>query len=256
MPSLRSMALGSPQCERDCLAELPVLVLAGGLGTRLRSVYNDGPKVMAPVAARPFLSYLLRNLQRGGLRRVVLCVGYKHEQIESWAGDGIALGLELVYSVESEPLGTAGSLRLAANRYVKSGRLVAVNGDSLMQVDFAEMLDFHIAHSARATLALARVPDAARYGRVEVDERGWVRAFIEKASNAGTAFINGGIYIFQREIFDSIPAGRPVSLEREVLPALIGDGLISFPTNGDFIDIGVPEDFARAQAQPKELFHL
>lgn len=248
------MALRSLQYELDGVASLPVLVLAGGLGSRLRSAYDSGPKAMAPVAGRPFLWYLLRSLQRGGLRRIVLCVGYKHEQIEQWAGDGRALGLDLAYSVECEPLGTAGALWLAANRYIDSGRFVAVNGDSLVRVNFAEMLECHIAHDARATVAITQVSDVARYGRVEVDGQGWVRAFLEKSSTSGMPFVNSGVYIFQREVFDSIPVGHSASLEREVLPALVGHGLMSFQTKGYFIDIGVPKDLARAQAELTELF--
>lgn len=232
------------------------MVLAGGLGTRLRPVYNAGPKVMAPVAEKPFLWYVLRTLQRAGLRHVVLCVGYKHEQIESWAADGRNLGLQILYSVESQPLGTAGALRLAAKQVFDSSRFIVVNGDSLLLLDFTGMLDFHIARRARATLARTRVRDATRFGRLAADERGWVRAFTEKPHNAGISFINGGIYIFEREILDAIPADRTVSLEREVLPDLVGHGLLSFPTNGHFIDMGIPEDFARAQRMLKEMFQL
>jgi NDP-sugar pyrophosphorylase family protein len=251
---MADLALRSPRSEWNRLTELPVLILSGGFGTRLRPAYDGGPKTMAPVDGRPFLWYLLRNLRQGGLHRVVLCTGYKHEQIETWAGNGRALDLDLAYSIESEPLGTAGALRLAVERYVDCDRFLAMNGDSFMRVDFAQMLKLHLAHKARATLALAAVSDTTRYGRVAVDEQGWVCGFLEKSSAPGAAFINGGTYIFQREIFETLPAGQSISLEREVLPALVHQRLLSFSTHGYFIDIGVPEDFARAQAEPMELF--
>ncbi len=240
---------------RETLGDIPAFVLVGGFGTRLNPVFNSGPKAMAPVSGKPFLYYLLRTLQHAGFRRVVLCVSYKHEQIQRWAGTGSELGLAIEYSVETQPLGTGGALRLAIECCRGTGTLVAMNGDSLVQLDFLEMLHTHIAHGAAATVGLAHVDDTARYGRVDIDELGWIRAFVEKSGESVPGLINSGVYVFDSEIFAEIPAGCVVSLERQVLPGLISRRrLCSFSTHGQFIDIGVPEEFARAQTEIKEIF--
>jgi NDP-sugar pyrophosphorylase family protein len=242
---------------RKSLADIPAFILVGGFGTRLQSVFNAGPKSMAPVSGKPFLYYLLRTLQHAGFRRVVLCVGYKHAQIQEWAGNGSELGLDIEYSVEAQPLGTGGALRLAVERYGEISTLVAMNGDSLVQLDFLQMLCAHVAHGAVATVGLARVNNTARYGRVDVDEAGRIRAFAEKSGESAPGWINSGVYVFEPEIFADIPAGCVVSLERQVLPSLINRRrLCSFSTQGRFIDIGIPEEFARAQTEMKEIFQL
>jgi NDP-sugar pyrophosphorylase family protein len=209
---------------------------------------------MAPVAGRPFLHYLLRMVQAAGFRRVVLCVGYRHEEIEAWAGDGSALGLEISYSVEDKPLGTAGALRLAVARFSIEGDFLAMNGDTLVEVDFEELSRVHLRNRARATMVLAHSCDTSRYGRVDFDEEGCVTAFLEKSSTAGESYINAGVYLFGHRVLNDVPEDIAVSLEREVLPRLVGKGLFSIGTRNFFIDIGVPEDFSRAQVEFKERF--
>jgi mannose-1-phosphate guanylyltransferase len=233
------------------VAEVPVLVLAGGMGTRLRAVYESGPKALAPVAGKPFLARLLSWLERGGFRRVILCVGFGAEQVRTFAADGTAFGLSIEYSQETEPLGTGGALRLAAARHAGETRFLALNGDSAVRVDFSAMLHAHESAGARATLAFAPCPAGGRYGRLECDAGGRVTGFFEKGSrlSSGDA-INAGVYLFERDVLEAIPADRPVSLEHDVLPALAANsGLLGFPAGPDFVDIGVPEDFARAQLE-------
>jgi D-glycero-alpha-D-manno-heptose 1-phosphate guanylyltransferase len=228
-----------------CLA----LVLVGGLGTRLRSVYADGPKALAPIEGKPFLAYLLKLLANAGLSRVVLCVGYRAEQIEQWLGHGKSLGLNVSYSREDEPMGTAGALGLAYSRYARGERILAMNGDSILQLSLAAMWNAHISRGAGATIALAQVPDTSRYGSVEVNENGWVTSFHEKSGEPCPGFINGGVYLFEPSVMDSILDGHRVSLEREVLPAQLSRGLLAFRSAGYFIDIGVPHDLVRAQSE-------
>lgn len=235
------------------LERCPVLILAGGLGTRLRSAYDDGPKVMAPVDGRPFLWYLLTSLAKAGLEQVVLCVGYRHDQIHEWLGDGSGFGLAVSYSYETEQLGTAGALRLAHSRYVSAPRFMAMNGDSLLQADFGAMYEAHMSSKGLATMAVAAVSDTSRYGSVDIDDDGNVQCFREKSGDRVSGYINGGIYLFESAVMDFVPQGRAVSLEREVLPLLKAEGLMAFPCQGYFIDIGVPEDLARAQTELKEL---
>jgi NDP-sugar pyrophosphorylase family protein len=227
----------------------PALVLCGGLGTRLRAVYSHGPKALAPVSGRPFLDYMLDWLRRQGIWRVVLCVGYRAEQIRELYPEGSG-DPEIRYSVENEPLGTAGAVKNAEG-LIDAERFFVLNGDSLADVSLAELLAFHCKHSAQATLATVTVDAAARFGSVLLDADGRVTGFLEKSAitASGPQNVNAGIYVLERAVLARIPAGRAVSFERELFPALAGSGLYGFQTNGSFIDIGVPEDLASAQAE-------
>lgn len=239
-----------------CSAELgkcPVLILAGGFGTRLRSAYKDGPKVLAPVHGRPFLWYLLASLANSGFRRVILCTGYRSEEIEQRIAAGPSFGLEITCSREQEAMGTAGALRLAHSRYAAGQRFFALNGDSLLKLDFRQMYEYHTNSGAEATVALAVVPNTSRYGSVEADERGTIYSFKEKDAGQTSGYINAGIYLFEPSVMDLVLEDRAVSLEREVLPLLVDTGLKAFRSSDFFIDIGTPEDFLRAQAELKEL---
>lgn len=219
----------------------------------MRSVYDEGPKVMAPVAGLPFLGYLLKSIGLSGFREVVLCVGYLSESIEQWVGDGAGFGLSIFYSQETEPMGTAGALRLAYSRFGSGSRFFAMNGDSFVQLDFQAMYSGHIDAGCLATMALASVADTSRYGTVEVDDAGMVMYFREKGGVHSPGYINGGVYLFEPAVMDLVPPGRAASLERETLPALACRSLRAFQSSGYFIDIGIPEDFARAQSELKGL---
>lgn len=236
------------------IGDLQSVILCGGLGTRLSGTLSGLPKALAPVAGRPFLDYLLANVAAAGLRNVVLCTGYRSESIEGEYGTGASCGLSLTYSPEQEPLGTAGALRHAAAR-IRSNPFLLLNGDSLSQVDLPRLLTAHRLCGAVATIALARVAAADRYGSVAMEANGEIRAFSEKgkaadsSTTAGT-LINAGIYALDRGILNHIPPAPPaVSFERDVLPGLIGRGLFGFVSDGFFIDIGVPEDYQRAQTE-------
>lgn len=240
----------NPKCAvRSQLSDCTALLLVGGLGTRLRSVYADGPKAMAPVAGKPFLGYLLHMLADAGIQRVVLCVGYRAEQIQEWLGDGSKFGVDVRYSLETEPMGTAGALGLAYARHARGERVLAMNGDSIVQMSLPAMSDWHTESRAEATIALVEVSNASRYGRVETDERGWVKSFREKSEQQAKGLINGGVYMFEPSVMEHIVESQAVSLEREVLPAQISRGLLAFQTDGYFIDIGIPDDFVRAQTE-------
>jgi D-glycero-alpha-D-manno-heptose 1-phosphate guanylyltransferase len=227
----------------------PALVLVGGMGTRLRPVYAQGPKALAPIAGKPFLAYLLESLAAAGLKHVVLCVGYGAEQIEGWVKDGAKFDLRIRYSRETEAMGTAGALGLAYLRFARGQRVLAMNGDSIVQMSLPAMWDWHLKNAAAATIALVGLADTARYGRVEVNEGGWISSFHEKNGQAAPGFINGGAYLFEASVLEDIVVQGSVSLEREVLPAQIPRGLLAFKTSGYFIDIGIPEDYLRAQAE-------
>ena len=231
------------------------VILAGGLGTRLRAAVPDVPKVMADVGGRPFLEYLIAQLRGAGVTSAVLCVGYRGEVVEGHFGDGSAWGMQLTYSVEREPLGTAGALRLA-EPLLAGERWLVMNGDSYFDISLHTLFGAHRSTPAAATLALARVADARRYGGVKCSPDGYVTAFIEKpaADTAVAGLINSGLYIIERSVFELIPADRPVSFERDVLPGLVGRGLRAAVFDGYFIDIGIPDDYARAQRElPRRL---
>lgn len=231
----------------ESLADTTALVLSGGLGTRLRSVVSDRPKVLALVAGRPYLAHLLDKLADAGLRRVVLCTGYCADQVQATFGMRY-LGLDLLYSEETRSLGTAGALRLALPK-ADSETLLVLNGDSYCAADLSAFWRFHSRHrglAPSAALLLTQLADTRRYGRVEIDPTGVVTRFLEKADADGPGLINAGIYLLDRGLVEPIPATQEVSLERDVFPSWIGRGLYGCATSSAFIDIGTPESYAAA----------
>jgi mannose-1-phosphate guanylyltransferase len=219
------------------------LILAGGEGTRLRPLTYTTPKPVMPLAGRPFLSYMLDWAHGHGVEEVILSCGFMSDGVKRVLGD-IYDGMRLRYVVEEEPLGTAGPVRLALDEGVLQDRLIVLNGDVLTDIDLSAELAQHEQTGARATLALYPVDDTASYGVVPTDAEGRVEAFLEKSDGeAPTNRINAGAYVIDREVIDSIPAGRPVSFEREVFPQLVGDGLYGYLAEGYWIDIGTPERY-------------
>ena len=221
------------------------VVLAGGLGTRLRSVVSDVPKAMAPIAGQPFLAYLLQFLAAQGIRRVVLAVGYRHETIRAWFGSRYH-GLELVYSVENEPLGTGGGLRLALP-LVEGGFAFVLNGDTFLRLNYAAMAATLEGHGALdLVVALREVPDAGRYGAVVV-ENGRIQGFQVRGTE-GPGLINAGSYLMAQDIFQRYPMPAKFSFESDFLEARCGElRPLAFQCDAPFIDIGIPEALAEAQ---------
>jgi D-glycero-alpha-D-manno-heptose 1-phosphate guanylyltransferase len=224
---------------------MEAVILAGGLGTRLRPAVADLPKPLAPVNGRPFLKYLLDYWTAQGVARAVLSVGYMHEAIERTIGN-LHAGCPVSYAVEAEPLGTGGGLILAAAQLHGAGTFLGLNGDTMFAAPLARLAEFHRDTRADMTLALFATGDAVRYTGVATNAEGRVTAL----RGAGQA--NGGVYLIERRLVDELPwaAGAKVSLESEILPWLLADGrrLFGLRCDGGFIDIGVPEDYRRAQA--------
>jgi NDP-sugar pyrophosphorylase family protein len=230
--------------------QLHSIILAGGLGTRLRDAVPDVPKPMAPIRGRPFLEHLLLQLRGQGYRDVVLCVGHGAEVIRGYFGDGVAFGVRLSYSVESEPLGTAGALRLAAQS-LAGERWLMLNGDSCFGIPFEQLVAAHDRTGAIATIALRRTMEPERFGTVALDGDGQVTSFVEKAAGmTGSRLMNAGLYVIDRSLIELIPAGRAASLEREVLPGLVGRGLYGAEFEAPFVDIGVPDDYFKLRDEP------
>jgi mannose-1-phosphate guanylyltransferase len=225
---------------------MQALVLAGGEGTRLRPLTLTTPKPVLPLAGRPFLSFMLDWAHAHGVDEVILSCGFMSDAVKAVLGD-IYDGMRLRHVTEDEPLGTAGPVRLAYDEGLLEERLLVLNGDVLTDIDLTGELEQHERTGARATLALYPVDDTSSYGVVPTDDEGQVREFIEKGGGeAPTNRINAGAYVLEREVVESIPAGRAVSFEREVFPSLVGNGLYGYAAAGYWIDIGTPERYLEA----------
>lgn len=234
---------------------MEAIILAGGLGTRLRSVVNDVPKCMAPVAGRPFLWYLLKHLTKYDVTTVILSVGYLREIIYKWIDEvKNEFPFSFDYAIEKEPLGTGGGIRLALNKAVTDNVLV-LNGDTFFNVDIDELMKRHITSRKAVTLALKPMKQFERYGTVDlVNADGMIIAFNEKRY-CEEGLINGGVYIINRQtpIFDNIP--HKCSFETTVLePQCKKGALLGVVQNGYFIDIGIPEDYRKANIEFLSLF--
>jgi mannose-1-phosphate guanylyltransferase len=227
---------------------LQAIVLVGGEGTRLRPLTLETPKPMVPVMNMPFLERTLRRLKEAGIDDVILPAGYLPEAITSYFGDGSRLGLRLRYVIEEVPLGTAGALK-NVEQYI-DGPFFVLNGDVLTSLDLRAMLAYHRQKGGLATLHLIPVEDPSPFGCVVHDAAGRVQAFVEKPKReeAPTNEINAGTYLMEREVLEFIPAGRPVSIERETFPQLIAAGrpLYAYTTDDYWIDLGRPEAYLDA----------
>ena len=223
---------------------MEAIILAGGLGTRLASRLVGVPKPMAPVAGRPFLEYLLQNLQAGGCSRVILSVGHLSSVIQQHFGNEFH-GIPIAYVIEAEPLGTGGAIRTALAEAQEPDVLV-LNGDTFLPIDYAAMFAFHAAQSPDITMAVSQQPDVARYGEVLLDgDR--VTGFREKG-RSGPGWINAGTYILPASL--QWPAHLPEKFSFEtdfMMPEVAKLQIAAFPSAGRFLDIGIPEDLDRAQ---------
>jgi D-glycero-alpha-D-manno-heptose 1-phosphate guanylyltransferase len=228
------------------LSNITAVILAGGLGTRLRSVVSDRPKVLAEVHGRPFLTYLLDQLVSVKIKEAVLCTGYMADQVRKTLGEAYG-PLRLVYSPEPSPLGTGGALRLALP-FFHSDPVLVMNGDSFLETDLQHFWNWYRTNGADAALLLIHMNQTGRYGRVSLDSGDRVLSFSEKDPQGRPGWINGGIYFVRRHLIEAIPEGRPVSLEKEIFPSLIGQNLYGYPSQGRFIDIGTPETYAVKEA--------
>jgi mannose-1-phosphate guanylyltransferase len=225
-----------------------VLILAGGLGTRIRSLYPDLPKPLIPIHGKPFLEHQIEQLRAQGFRDFVVCVSYLAQQIVDHFQDGAAWNVSIRYSHEHEPLGTAGALRYAALFW--DGTCLVLNGDTFINADFRTLIAAHRAQpNARGSLGLVAMPDTSRYGQVLIDPQQHITAFREKDQSASAGWINAGVYVLEPAVLELIPSGRAVSLEREVFPALAASRcLYGFPIDGAFVDMGTPEGLAAMEA--------
>ncbi|MHC0433148.1 mannose-1-phosphate guanylyltransferase [Streptomyces sp. O3] len=236
-------------------ASTEAILLVGGKGTRLRPLTVRTPKPMVPAAGVPFLTHQLARARAAGVEHIVLATSYLAEVFEPYFGDGSSLGLRLEYVTEREPLGTGGAIRNAATR-LSSGPdapVLIFNGDILTGLDIPALVATHETSGADVSLHLTRVDDPRAYGLVPTDPSGRVTAFLEKPQTAAeivTDQINAGAYVFRRSVIDRIPAGRPVSVERETFPELLASGahLQGMVDSTYWLDLGTPQAFVRGSA--------
>ncbi len=227
---------------------MEAIVLAGGLGTRLREVVDDVPKPMAPVHGRPFLAHVLDQLVNAGFKTAIFAAGYRHEAIRSYFGPEYR-GLALHYSVEGEPLGTGGAIRLACEQ-AKARDVFVLNGDTYLELDFRAMLAAHVREGSHISMAICHVPDVARYGALELSD-GTVKGFLEKG-RSGPGWINAGTYVLGPDLCARLRPQGAFSFEQDLLaPEVSSIRPLAFRAAGLFIDIGIPEDYARA----KQIFY-
>jgi D-glycero-alpha-D-manno-heptose 1-phosphate guanylyltransferase len=220
------------------------IILAGGLGTRLRSEVSDLPKCMAPVAGKPFLHWVIQYLQSQKVSNFIFSVGYMHEAIEKYIAEQHS-NINAKFSIEAEPLGTGGAVNLAAQLCTEEDVLI-VNGDTLFEADLHRFYNYHLQSKAHCSLALKPMENFDRYGVVEADKQHNILSFREKKyMDAG--LINGGVYLLNLPAFRQLHFPDKFSFEKDYLEKYVGvQKLIGIPDDGYFIDIGIPEDFKKA----------
>lgn len=225
------------------MEKLDAIILAGGKGTRLRSVVSDIPKPLAPINGKPFLDILLSQLDGSGCaNKVVLAVGYKSEIVIDRYKDCKEYKFKILFSLEKELLGTGGAIKKAM-QLTKSEDVLVLNGDSYAEVDIRDAIKYHIENNASMTVVLKEVDNVGRFGSVKLDGENRITAFEEKKDTVNPGLINAGIYLMKRKLFDNVQEDKVVSLEREILPELINKGIYGYIAGGKFIDIGIPETY-------------
>lgn len=266
MPALPTVGgTPAPQYSR-VLRNVPVVILAGGMGTRLRDVLPDRPKGLAMIGSQPFLEIQLELLYEQGARHFVFCVGHFGDMIQEYFGDGRRWDVRIDYSVEGDRLlGTGGALKRAERFFAP--RALVLNGDTFFAMDYNALVQRHLEErrygDVPATLALAHAPDTARYGHVLLDQSGrHLRGFAEKPAqgNGDGGWLSAGAYVIERTLLDEIPADRPCSLERDVFPQALAAGrrLAALTCSQLFFDIGTPgglQAFADYYAELRHVRH-
>ncbi|MGG6270701.1 nucleotidyltransferase family protein [Leptolyngbya sp. AN03gr2] len=225
---------------------MEAIILAGGLGTRLRTITNGLPKPMAPMGSEPFLAVLLTYLVKQGVDRVILSVGYKYEAIQSYFGDCYS-SCKLTYSIEHDLLGTGGAIRQAL-QHTQADPVLVVNGDTLFEIPLNRMLSFHLDHQADLTLALKPMLNFDRYGNVVLSNTQIVR--FEEKQHCIQGNINGGVYLINRTLFERFNLPSKFSFETDFLQRYLDQIRVhGFSCSEYFVDIGIPEDYQKAQRE-------
>ena len=229
---------------------MEAIILAGGLGTRLRDIVHDVPKPMAPISGRPFLEIVFDSLVSNGFKRVILSLCHMPEKISNHFGDNYK-GIEIIYNVEPFPLGTGGaikqSLKLASNRDI-----FIINGDTFLDLDYKKVYACYLKNK-NPLIVIREVNNISRYGEVKINSNKII-SFGSKTSNKQSGYINAGCYIFHKDIFNEIDLNESFSIENDFFPSAIIKNTYQFYIyNKLFIDIGIPTDFNKAQTILKDI---
>ncbi|MBA2512881.1 MAG: NDP-sugar synthase [Solirubrobacterales bacterium] len=222
---------------------MQALILAGGEGTRLRPLTSTVPKPVVPLVDRPFVGFMLDWLRGHGVDDVVMSCGFLASGVRNVLGDGSAFGIRLRYVEEPRPMGTGGAVKYAES--LLDERFLVLNGDVLTDIDLTAQIAQHEAVGARGTLALTPVEDPSQYGLVRLDDSGGVTEFVEKPApdQIDTHNISAGAYVLERDVLDLLRPDEPASIERDVFPRLVGEGLYGYVADGYWLDIGTPERY-------------
>ena len=226
--------------------DLDVVILAGGRGTRLSSVVSDRPKPLADINGKPFLFWLLSYLEKQGIRRVILSLGHMADLIEDYFLKNSMAKLELIFSKESEPLGTGGGLRQALSK-INSEEVLVLNGDSFCLFSVDDLVKNFSQFKAQMVMGLIETLDCGRYGSVVINNKKQVTQFLEKSALVQGGLINAGVYLLKRSLIEQIPHDQAVSLERDIFPKYVGKGFYGIEIKSVFIDIGTPESLILAR---------
>ena len=257
MNQKKNSNLKNNQKDVDSLDYIDVIILCGGLGTRLKPLIFEEPKVLAKIGDQTFLDILIDNISFYGSTNIILCIGHLKDNIKRYFGhchDYYEQKNRIVYnyndcrikfSEEGEPLGTGGALK-NAELLINSDPFIVMNGDSICNVDFRKLLDFHKNKKALLSMVLARSMTSRDYGTVILDNSSRIINFNEKPIDNNETMINAGIYIMQKDIFSYMPDRKTFSLEYDLFPKLCNDICYGFVTNSEIIDIGTPERYIRA----------
>lgn len=233
---------------KSCLDKLHIdaVILCGGLGTRLRKEVRDRQKCMAEVVNRPFLDFIIEYLQRCGVERVILCVGYMAEMVKKYYQERVK-GCEILFSEEKEPLGTGGAVR-NAKFLIQTDPFLVMNGDSFCPVNLHDFINSHIKKQALASVVAAKADKSSDYGSIIMRRTNRIIDFAEKVKiEKKTNFINAGIYLFNKDIFTFMPNRHKFSLEYDLFPAIVDKKFYGYKTKMSFIDIGIPKSYQKAR---------
>lgn len=237
---------------------MKALILAGGMGTRLRPLTCSRPKQLLPLAESTLIDYLLNQLKTAGINEVILATGQNSEDLQKVLGNGAKQKVALHFSIESHPLGTAGALKLAEPLLGSDEAFLVVNGDIVSDIPFSHLIQYHNQQKANTSIALFRVKDPSRFGVVDITGNGHIRRFVEKPSpgDAPSNLINAGCYVIDPLVFDFIPANQCVSLEYDVFPILCERvGVYGWEHHGYWIDTGTPTSFLEAHHALRNTLH-
>ena len=232
------------------LSEIDVVILCGGIGKRLRDSIGESQKSMAKIGDRPFLDIVLKCFVDQGIRRVVLCTGYKSREVEDYYKQN-SFGLDIEFSNEAEPLGTGGAIKNARS-FVKSDPFFALNGDSFCAINYEKFLDFYIQKKANAAIAVSKVVDRKDYGSILIDDSKRIVSFEEKNASSSEPdnrdfYINAGVYCFSNKIFSLMPEKKLFSVEYDFFAEKFDNDFFGFEVQNEFVDIGTPSRLEKAK---------